>query len=62
MLTIDCYECVMRATAACEDCVVSFVVGREPGEALVTALLVQLLVEGGRIWAARRRRGRAVTA
>ena len=30
--------------------------------ALATALLVQLLVEGGRIWAARRRRGRAVTA
>ena len=35
MLTIDCFECVMRATAACDDCVVSFVVGREPGEALV---------------------------
>ena len=35
MLTIDCCECVMRATAACEDCVVTFVVGREPGEALV---------------------------
>jgi hypothetical protein len=25
----------MRATAACDDCVVSFVVDREPGEALV---------------------------
>jgi hypothetical protein len=35
MLTIDCFECVMRATSACDDCVVSFVVGREPGEALV---------------------------
>jgi hypothetical protein len=35
MLTIDCTECVMRATPACDDCVVSFVVGREPGEALV---------------------------
>jgi hypothetical protein len=35
MLTIDCYECVMRATECCDDCVVSFVVGREPGEALV---------------------------
>ena len=30
MLTIDCFECVMRATDACADCVVSFVVGREP--------------------------------
>ncbi|HEY7106312.1 MAG TPA: hypothetical protein VH986_07915 [Acidimicrobiia bacterium] len=35
MLTIDCDECVMRRSAACDDCVVSFVVGREPGEALV---------------------------
>jgi hypothetical protein len=35
MLTIDCDECVMRDTRACDDCVVSFVVGREPGEALV---------------------------
>jgi hypothetical protein len=35
MLTIDCFECVMRATDSCDDCVVSFVVSREPGEALV---------------------------
>ena len=35
MLTIDCAECVMRHTAACDDCVVSFVVSRRPGEALV---------------------------
>lgn len=35
MITIDCEECVMRHTAACGDCVVSFVVSREPGEALV---------------------------
>jgi hypothetical protein len=35
MLTIDCAECVMRHTAACDDCVVTFVVGRRPGEALV---------------------------
>ncbi len=26
MLTIDCCECVMRDTAACDDCVVTFVV------------------------------------
>jgi hypothetical protein len=30
--------------------------------AVVTALLVQLLVEGGRVWANRRRRSRAATA
>jgi hypothetical protein len=35
MLRIDCAECVMRQTVACDDCVVPFVVGREPGEALV---------------------------
>ena len=33
--TIDCGDCVMAGTNACDDCVVSFVVNREPGEALV---------------------------
>lgn len=33
--TIDCGECVMAATAACDDCVVSFIVEREPGDAVV---------------------------
>jgi hypothetical protein len=33
--TIDCDECVMQGTSTCDDCVVSFVVGREPGTALV---------------------------
>jgi hypothetical protein len=35
VLTIDCDTCVMQETDACEDCVVSFVVNREPGTALV---------------------------
>jgi hypothetical protein len=35
VLTIDCDTCVMQHTDACEDCVVSFVVGRDPGDALV---------------------------
>jgi hypothetical protein len=51
MLTIDCFECVMRATKACDDCVVSFVVGREPGEALVIdvdeARAVRMLADAG---------------
>jgi hypothetical protein len=34
-LRIDCDECVMRDTAACDDCVVSFIVKREPGDAVV---------------------------
>lgn len=32
---IDCAECAMQHTAACDECVVSFIVGREPGEAIV---------------------------
>jgi hypothetical protein len=34
-LRIDCDECLMRDSAACDDCVVSFIVNREPGEAIV---------------------------
>jgi hypothetical protein len=34
-LRIDCDDCVMRATSACDDCVVSFIVKREPGDAVV---------------------------
>jgi hypothetical protein len=32
---IDCAECVMAGTSACDDCVVTFIVGRDPGEAVV---------------------------
>jgi hypothetical protein len=32
---IDCSECAMARTTACDDCVVSFIVSREPGEAVV---------------------------
>jgi hypothetical protein len=35
MTTIDCSRCIVRETVACADCIVTFVVGREPGEALV---------------------------
>lgn len=34
-LSIDCGDCVMAQTAACDDCIVSFVVNREPGDAVV---------------------------
>ena len=34
-MLIDCDTCVMRATDACDDCVVTFISGREPGDALV---------------------------
>lgn len=34
-MLIDCEECVMQATDACDDCVVTFISGREPGDAIV---------------------------
>ncbi|MDC0359128.1 hypothetical protein OAM92_00185 [Acidimicrobiales bacterium] len=30
-LTIDCEECVVQFTDACDDCVVSYLIEREPG-------------------------------
>jgi hypothetical protein len=32
---INCETCVMQASDACADCVVTFVVNREPGDAIV---------------------------
>ena len=34
-LTIDCGECAMAGTGACDDCIVSFIVNRRPGDAVV---------------------------
>lgn len=34
-MVIDCDECVMQATSACDDCVVSFLVERQPGDTVV---------------------------
>jgi hypothetical protein len=34
-LTIDCDCCTLRNTAACDDCVVSFLLEREPDDAVV---------------------------
>jgi hypothetical protein len=33
--TIDCGDCVMAGTSACDDCVVTFIVNREPGDAVL---------------------------
>lgn len=35
MVMIDCDECVLQATDACEDCVVSFLCGAEAGTPVV---------------------------
>jgi hypothetical protein len=34
-MRIDCDDCRMQGTDACGDCIMTFVVGREPGDALV---------------------------
>jgi hypothetical protein len=34
-LTIDCDCCTLRDTAACDDCVVTFLLEREPDDAVV---------------------------
>jgi hypothetical protein len=33
--TIDCDDCTMAGTFACDDCVVTFILRRQPGEAIV---------------------------
>lgn len=49
--TIDCADCAHRHTDVCDDCVVSFIVGREPEDALVVdadeARAVRLLERAG---------------
>ena len=49
--TIDCDECVMQSTEACDDCLVSFICDREPDEAVVIDVAevraVRLLAEAG---------------
>ena len=34
-LTIDCDRCALRETATCDECVVTFLLGREPDDAVV---------------------------
>ena len=36
--TIDCDSCAMQGTEACDDCVVTFICGRAPEEAVVLDL------------------------
>jgi hypothetical protein len=34
-ITIDCERCTLRDTDACDDCLVSFLLDREPDDAVV---------------------------
>jgi hypothetical protein len=51
VLRIDCAECVLEGTEACADCVVTWLVDREPGEAVVIDVAevraLRTLGEGG---------------
>jgi hypothetical protein len=59
-LTISCDDCVLDGTAACGDCVVSFLLGREPGDAVVIdaaeARAMRLLEDVGLVPALRHER------
>lgn len=50
-LTIDCADCRHRLTSVCDDCVVSFIVGRRPEDAVVVdadeVRAVRLLEQAG---------------
>lgn len=50
-ITVDCDACAMQHTAACADCVVSFVLGREPDDAVVIdaqeARAMRMLAQAG---------------
>ena len=34
-LEISCDDCEMQRTTACSDCIVTFICGRDPGEAVI---------------------------
>jgi len=34
-ISIDCGDCALQGTDACDDCLVSFVLGRDPDDAVV---------------------------
>lgn len=50
-LTISCDDCAMQHTPVCDDCVVTFICGREPHDAIVVdaaeARAVRLLADAG---------------
>jgi hypothetical protein len=60
VLTIDCATCSLEGTEACGDCVVTFLCGREPDEAVVIdvaeARAVRLLGQAGLVPSLRHRR------
>ena len=64
-LVIDCADCVLEGTDACADCVVTWLVEREPGDAVVIDVAevraLRALEQGGLV-PTLRHRARAVAA
>jgi hypothetical protein len=62
-MEINCNECMMQHTDTCDDCVVSFIVGRRPGEAIVIDVeeerAVRMLSDAGLIPRLRHQRAQA---
>lgn len=60
VLRIDCDDCAMQHTAACEDCVVTYLCSRAPDEAVVIdveeAIAMRALADGGLVPGLRHRR------
>lgn len=50
-IVVSCEDCVVRHTERCEDCLVTFICGREPNDALIIdageARAVRLLARAG---------------
>ena len=59
-LSISCDDCVARDTDACADCVVSFICGRDPGDAVIIDVAeeraVRLLAHAGLVPALRHKK------
>ena len=59
-LTISCDDCSLQATSACDDCLVTFLCGREADDAVVIdvaeARAVRLLGEAGLVPGLKHRR------
>jgi len=63
-ITIDCDQCAAQYTDACDDCLVSYVISREPGRPVEfegeEANAVRLLAEAGLVPGSRFRRHQPV--
>ena len=50
-IAISCDDCILQGTDACDDCLVSFVLGRDPDDAVVIdaeeARTVRMLAKAG---------------